>query len=301
MQIFLVTSCTNSKKLRPELDMTIASYCCNTDINEIAKKWVKNTYSKNNRILAAQLYKGQGWANAMSALKNLYEFANAELLISSAGYGLISHKESIASYACTFNKNSQDSIYRFSSQSNCDKAQIWWNIVHSSKEYEPNSYFIISLPHAYIYAMRDTIQELIVRHGDRVVILSYGDKNILFKNNTINFCSKINILMPGVMSSIYQRALNWITYSMAKYKLEISVSGLQDFIDREFKKLEQYKTVQIGKKITDEEIKNLIINMTINSAVKSATTGLKSIRTMGYACSQERFRKLFNDIRGQNA
>lgn len=69
MQIFLVINCTNSKKLRPELDMTIASYCCNTDINEIAKKWVKNTYSKNNRILAAQLYKGQGWANAMSALK----------------------------------------------------------------------------------------------------------------------------------------------------------------------------------------------------------------------------------------
>ena len=297
MQLFLITNCTNSKRVKPEPKLEINTFE-DCSIQEAAREWILNSTSISKKIVASQLYKGQGWANAMKSLENALLVSKAELLISSAGHGLISHTDSISPYACTFNRNSGDSIYRFLHESESEKPSIWWDMIYKNKAFSKEAFFLISLPTQYMIAMKNTIESIIKSNADKVVLLSYGKAKSLFPENTIRIDSRINEIIPGVMSSVNQRMLNFTTKLISNTGIKPNVKSLKTAIETQLSGIKHKKITEKNIQLTDTEISAAIREFIANNKISSATQGLRMLRSKGFACSQERFHRLFATTKG---
>ena len=291
--IYLITNCTNAKKIPAEEQLQLGNYDF-TNIDKTLINWNKILFDNSSKkTMANKLYKGVGWKAALDTKINFLKKFNTELLVSSAGYGLIKECDEIAPYAVTFAKGHNDSVHNFSINM---ATSLWWNSINKfdlNKLDKDASIFIV-LPSEYLISMKDTIDELISIFGNKVFIIVVAKRELpkSFEKNILRFDTRFNSYQQGTLTSIIQRCMKWLSNEIVINDLEINHQILQTYIDIFLSKQTKY---EVEKRIqcTDEKIVELISNHILKDEIKSASKGLKKLRSIGYACEQKRYGQLF--------
>lgn len=300
--IFIISSCTNSKKIVAEPSLSISNFSDQFSIKEASEKW--NSIIKQNDFescLARELYKGVAWQYSLKTHKLLSTHLPSKLLVASAGYGLIEADQTISSYDSTFTSNTKNSVSKFKNYSSIHSNILWWNSINkfSINDFPNNSRLFIILPFNYLLATQTFIHELVNRFKDKVFIFTASQKPmpILINPYIIKFDSRFDTFHKGVKSTLLQRATHWLVNEIVNHNLSLTHTVLQTHID---KTLENYEKIEIPirKKISENEIKSQIISMVTENKVNSASVGLRFFRENGFACEQKRFSRLFNEVKG---
>lgn len=300
--INIISSCTNSKKQSPNKSLKIENFHKSMHLEDIIKTWDNNIQKQEETTYkVSELYKGGSWKASIDTKKVLLTKYKTELYIASAGYGLIHSEEKILPYDCTFASSTINSINKFKNNSKIHANIRWWNEINTFNlsKFPENSYFFIVLPHNYLLAAQNTIDNLIKIFGNKVFIFT-ANKNSLpefMKNNIIKLDSRFNNFQAGVVSNMLQRAVLWLSDEIIQKDIPLTHTDLQNHIEEEMSKYEIF-IMPTRTKLSEEELYAKIKSMIENENIQSASKGLKTFRAMGYACEQKRFGKIFKEIKG---
>jgi len=301
--INIISSCTSSKKYLPSDLLKLANIDDNLLLEDASELWIKNiNINESPQYKASQLYKGGVWKVTLDIKDILSTKLKTDLYIASAGYGLIHSDKKIYSYDCTFSSGDSNSISKFNNPQDDPSNILWWDNINTfaSDSFPLDSYFFIILPHDYLVASQNFIQEIIYRYDKKVFIFTANQKPIpnFMEQHVIKFDSRFNSFQTGVMINILQRAVFWLSKEIVMKNIPLVHKDLQTHIDM---KLTQYKafTMPVRKQLTDEEIYKKIRLMILYNNISSATQGLKYFRQLGFACEQKRFGKLFSEVKSE--
>lgn len=297
--IYLLSNCTNSKRLIPQEAMLIKNYSFN-DINISITKWKENSKFASGMITAKELYKGHSWQETLKNIDILSQISTTKLLISSAGYGLINSDQKINSYQATFSKGNENSIYNFRNDLIVNPTIIWWDKINNFdiSELDENAYMFINVSYEYLIAMQNTIKQLIDIFKDKlfIIVLSKDKLPDAYTKNILRFDTRFNSFENGTISSIIPRFSKWLFNEIVNKDLNFNNEIIQKYIDSFLSKFPTYD-VPNRKQLTNEDISNLIIKQIQTKDIKSKSNGLKNLRAQGYACSQERYGKLYAKVK----
>lgn len=300
--IYIISSCTNSKKKSPLENLILQNYSFNS-IDKSITRW-KNSLNLSTLDLttAQELYKGHSWQETLKGKEILEQKEEIKLLISSAGYGLIDSLKKINSYQATFSKGNENSIHNFKSDVVSTPTTVWWNKVNNydTSSLDKNASIFITVSYEYLIAMENTINELIENFGEKVfiIVLSKGELPETYNKNLLHFDTRFNSFEKGTISSIIPRFSKWLFQEIVDNNLELNNQILQNHIDNFLSNFSTYTTPD-RIQLTDEKILGLIKNQIEIKNITSKTKGLKDLRSEGYACSQERYGKLFTKVKGK--
>jgi len=300
--IYIIANCTNSKKLPPSNNLILENYCFN-NIDKSLNSWMKNiSCSVSNLTIAKELYKGHSWKEVLNAVDIFSQKFETKLLISSAGYGLIDSYKEISSYQATFSKSNTNSIHNFKNDTLINPTITWWDNINTFNisTFSKNSYIFITVSYEYLIAMQNTIQELIENFGNKIFIIILSKEKLpkTYHNHILRFDTRFNSFDKGTNSSLIPRFTKWLFNEISTKDLELNHKVLQNHIDNFLSNFSTY-TMPIRKQLSDLEILN-IINKQINlKKITSKTKGLTDLRLQGYACSQDRYGRLYKKAKGQ--
>jgi hypothetical protein len=105
MPVHLATICTNRKRPTVPPDLDIRNLKA-TPQEKLLHNWVQNVANSAERLPAERVYCGRGFQEALHTAAYL----GTDLLIISAGVGLVSSKEPIPAYNATLANSSKSSI-----------------------------------------------------------------------------------------------------------------------------------------------------------------------------------------------
>lgn len=291
--IYIITNCTNGKRTLPN-DLNLFRNYTNNDIESVYKEWIYNLNNSNSKCKAKDLYKGVGWKAILEAQENFKRLNETQLLISSAGYGLIDSEKLISSYGITFSKKHQDSVGKYFSN------KSWWdNINKENINITDVEAIFICVSKEYLLVMNEFLDELIERYGKRIFFINInGNKEKIpkYQEYSLFFDKKYNSFEPGTLLSLRQRILRWLSKEIVKEKLSFNHSILQNYINKYFKYYE-IEPLKKGIQLDDEKIKNKIREMITLEKINSASKGLVFLRKNGFSCEQKRFQNLFKNIK----
>lgn len=302
--IYLVSSCTNSKKIAPEKHMTINNFSDQLHLENVINEWKNRIKQHPKEALhkAKDLYKGGSWKATLNTFKTLSEYDQTTLLIASAGYGLINSEKPIAAYDCTFAFNTENSVSKFHSISFSN--MLWWDNINdfSLKDLNANANVFIVLPYDYLIATQNTIQKFIQKFGNRLFIFTANKRSLphFMIPFQIKFDDRFHSIDKGVVSNRLQRTVQWLSTEISIKKLPIHHKSLQNHIDSVLENFEAIPTPK-RQKISDEELKRHIQTMILENADLSASSGLRQLRDKGFACEQKKFGNLFRYIKSELA
>ena len=299
--INIISSCTSSKKYSPSNLLELTNIDDHLLLEDACDLWINNiNINESTQYKASQLYKGAAWKVTLDIKEILDKKTPTNLYVASAGYGLIHSDKKIYSYDCTFSPGDSNSISKFNNYLDSPSNILWWDRINtfSSDSFPIDSYFFIVLPHDYLVASQNFIQEIIYKHNKKVFIFVANKKSppSFMDKNIIKFDSRFNSFQTGVMINILQRAVFWLSNEIVMKNIPLCHKDLQNHIDM---KLAQYKafTMPVRKQLSEKEICEKIRLMILYNNISSATQGLKYFRQLGFACEQKRFGKLFKEIK----
>lgn len=297
--IYLISNCTNVKKKLPLKSLLIRNYNF-SDIQEASKTWNSNiSNSSDDRLSALKMYRGPAWKASLDSVINFSKRFKTKLLISSAGYGLINSDNLISSYGVTFSKGHEDSIHNFNKVQTSTSTTIWWDNINKFdlKELNINASVFIAVPYEYLIAMQNTIKQLIDLFKKKVFIVVVTQKKLpsLYDDYILNFDTRFNTYERGTLVTIIQRCMRWLANEISTNELKLEHIFLQEHINKFLLNYEKY-SMEKREILSDAQITNLIKEKISSNEIKSATQGLKYIRSNGYACEQKRFGILFKTI-----
>ncbi len=301
-KIYLIASCTSAKRLNANEDLKLHNYDF-SDFGNSISEWSRNIAKNDTRkCIARELYSGVSWKATLDAEKNLSKLFDVELLVSSAGHGLIKSEVEISSYSVTFSKNSIDSVYNFLSDDK-EKTARWWREINTFdiSRLHRDAKIFIALPYEYLMAMKETIKELVKLFKDNLFIFTINKKILPddFYPNIIYFNANFNSFERGTFSSILARFTRWLSAEIVNNELNIKHDELQRYVD-DFLNGYSKPVKKVGRFIGNDEIKNYVHNQIKNEQISSATRGLRHLRENGLACEQKRYKKIFDEVKSIN-
>jgi hypothetical protein len=300
--IYLISSCTNVKSITSNDKHLLRNYDFSS-LEESSTNWKKNLSSNNlDKITARKLYQGPSWKTTLDVEKNFSIKFTTQLLIASAGHGLIDSNEIICSYGSTFSKGHKDSIHHFKHTKN--PTQQWWCKTNhfNINSFNTKSYLFIFLPSDYLIALKDFIEDLIDIFDKKIYILSTSKNKLSNKieNKSLRFDTRFNSYEKGTLITLSQRCMRWLSNEIITKELPFDHQILQSHIDMFLSELTPY-TIEQRKQLKDDELIEIITNQIKTENIKSATQGLKNLRMKGFASEQKRYGKLFNTALKDNS
>jgi hypothetical protein len=295
--IYLISSCTSVKSIISDDKHLLRNYDL-SNIEKVSIEWIKNiSLDCTNKIPARKLYQGPSWKATLDTEKNFSAKFTTQLLIASAGHGLIDSNEIICSYGSTFSKKHKDSIHHFKNIEN--PTQLWWTKTNKFdlNSLNTKSYMFLFLPSEYLIALKDFIEDLIDVFDKRIYILLTSKTRLSNKieNRSLRFDTRFNSYEKGTLITLSQRCMRWLSNEIITKELPFEHNVLQTHIDTFLSNLAPYKVAQ-RKQLHDSDLINIITDQIKLENIKSATQGLKSLRTKGFACEQKRYGKFFNAL-----
>lgn len=296
MKCYIITTCTSKKKYTSNINLK--NIIDNTsDINELYINWTSLKKNNQEKYNLEKLYSGVQWSNILKAKELLSTKFTTELLVMSAGFGLIHEDTKLPSYGITFSKDSEDSIHLLKNKPQ-NINQKWWNLINAfdTNTLDKDAYVFIVASQSYLQASKDTIKELISIYGKKLFIVSCGIdySTCEFKENILHFSTKFNSINKGTFISINQRAFYWLSQQIVEENLLLNKNILNKLINSTLQNIEPFKSKQINK-LSESQLIHFIKDQIIKHNKTTATQGLKHLRLSGYSCEQKRYNKLFED------
>jgi hypothetical protein len=269
-----------------------------------ARKWAARLEQASTApLIAAQdLYAGEHWMIARG-LPSRAGGMRAQLWVCSAGYGLIPADAQIRPYAATFSGGS-DRV-----PGGVDGACQWWHAlatwagpapgqprsIRSLATTDPSASFLIALSASYLDACRDDIASAAgqVTNPDSFMVISAGAR---FPGGAglalVPADARLQAFLGGTRQALNAR--------IAAYLLSAGISGRAEATHRMTRLLADQAPVTRyeRKKISDQEVIEMIACRLARAPDISASRLLREFRDAGYACEQQRFAGLHRTVTG---
>jgi hypothetical protein len=309
--LFLV-SCSKRKTRTPSSTLTLRNLPPGTTESR-AKSWIRRLRAASGPTHPAEsLYAGDHW----HVVRSLSEAATkngvrCQILICSAGYGLISASAKIQPYSATFTSNNPDSVVQALSIAEAVVARRkWWSALTAWEGPEPGSarslaeairdfeYSLVALSPPYLDAISDDLMDALgAAAPEKVSIFSAGaTKSHRIGDYLIPCQSRLRSIVGGGCNSLNVRCL--------RYAIERASEGLdRERVKQRFARLlegtpEGPRTERAP--LSDEEITDYIAQaLTADPGVRP-TPLLRRLRDSGRSCEQSRFSELFRHAQGRS-
>lgn len=292
--IDIVVGCSDLKRFPPAEELRLRTVGGTFD--ERVAVWQSRLRSAKPVVPAGELYKGQHWSVVTSAVTAIQASGwRVRLWVASAGYGLLSASQSVAPYSATFASRHADSVWR----GPCDGSRrsilaSWWvNIGRAPLADcigDGDGPIVVVAGADYVDALRSEVDDLgyYARRADDIAILSTSCRHEF----AVRYTAALSGPLRCTLGSLNSRVLSALAGDAAHHQFERT--RIQAWIDRKFG--DARRPVRARRAETDAGLAVRIEGMRASQPTLAPSHGLRQLRADGVACSQERFRLLWNGL-----
>lgn len=301
MRTLVIGNCSSRKRLANSLPVKARDIHVGS-VEEVAHSWVEALNREPQRVPVAELYCGRAFMETMKTARQL----NADLLVISAGLGLTKGSTPAPLYDATVSGSGADNVLKKITPAD---ASSWWSWLNTISPFavplSTDSYdlVLIALSGPYLKMFLPSLAGL---PGDEL------QKVRLFSGSpTSAFPPEIRDLrMPydarfdhrdgplrGTKTDFAQRAMHHFAATvLSRHGLQVGLETHRQEVERALAGL----TIPITperKKLSDRAIADVIREHWAATDGRS-TKMLRHLRdTLGVACEQKRFQKLFSEVK----
>lgn len=309
-EIVLIASCSQQKKGTNAECVMMHAIKARTETGRI-KAWTKAVESADWETPAGEMYLGQYWSVVREIITTLdQKEAGYQLLIASAGLGLLCNEDKIPNYAATFQAGATDDICSSTTLPLERRPSVrkWWKQINQNLSVRKRLTFldqaitsetrtaVCLLSSLYLEALKEEIQSVQAQHPDIQFLIFTTDKDPARRDlkGWIPLESSLQKKLGGGSVSLGARmALEY--FRSKRSTAAITTSDCRSFFRKHCQK-HASKTILDRTPATDKNAKQFIISQTRNGAT-NYTPVLRAFRNAGFACEMKRFRRLFNEVK----
>ncbi|MDQ8206857.1 hypothetical protein QEH52_05015 [Coraliomargarita sp. SDUM461003] len=308
-EIVIIASCSQQKKRTEGKCVMMHTIKATTGEGRL-NAWTKLVQSSDWETPADEMYLGQYWSVIREIIIALgQKGARHQLLIASAGLGLLSHDDKIPNYAATFQSGATDDI--------CSPLTLplkrrgivrnWWKQINQNLSAKKRLTFlnqaitsetrtvVCLLSSLYLEALKGEIQSIQKLRPDIQFLIFTTDKDPARRNLKGWIPIESDLLQKLGGSRVSLSARMALEYLRSKRSTaSITTSDCRSFFQ---KRCQQHgsKITFDRKPATDDQAKKFIIKEIENGATSYSPT-LRAFRDAGFACEMKRFRGLFKEV-----
>jgi hypothetical protein len=304
--VHVIVTCTNRKTLPVAPILRLGNVRGRGTVSR-AREWTARLagMSSSPLIAAQDLYAGEHWTIARS-LPGRARHARVKLWVCSAGYGLIPADALVHPYAATFSSGS-DRV-----PGGAYGARQWWDALtgwEGPAPREPRSIrslvaadrsasFLLALSASYLDACLDDLAAAAgeVADLDTFMVISAGTR--LPRSGGVVMVpadARLQELLGGTRQALNAR--------LAAQLLSAGISSRAEAANWTMRLLAEQPPITRyeRKKLSDQEVTEMITRSLAQSPQRSASRLLREFRDAGYACEQQRFAGLYRAVTGAKA
>lgn len=316
--IDLVVTCTDRKVLEPEAVLRVRSLPKTAGI-PLVGTWAQRLAAAPRHHVARDLYQGEMWSCALdleAATVRLRGRAAVRLWVVSAGFGLVSADDDIASYGATFASPAPDFVGGDAVGMDSTAAvQDWWQgLINLPTAVGPRSLeelargaegdVVIVLSNSYVRACLGDLARA-VRANDAVTVISPSAQRFAqLRDAAPPFDARLLTTDEDRAGGLQRPIANGtrMSLNLRAARLLIEHCG-SDAVHRDVasRYLSQLTAAQpplrqfTGDAQTDGEVTRFIVHALSQGPV-SKTALLQRLRAIGMQCEQKRFGRLYSQV-----
>ena len=307
-KVLIVVPCSDRKFGFTPSNLKAASLDCGS-VNQVAEEWLDRIKDAVPTSKAGEMYAGRSF----SELRKARTIVSAELIVISAGLGVVRSTDRIPNYALTVSRGSEDSI-------SCKIAindfvpDIWWEALKSRnlrqfslqrKVDEVGADLILfGLSKNYARMIRKELTELSQETIKKCRLFGVGLQDYLpgqLTQNLLEYDQRLNgpdSFAVGTMTDLVARSIHDFCDNLDKNKqLGLDLEADKSFVQDRMCDL-RYPLIPKRKAMSDDEVIQFILDNLKHTQGKTADT-LKLLRKSGFACEQSRFASLFRNAKNR--
>jgi hypothetical protein len=302
----LVVMCTKRKTLLPRPEMHFRSLDLG-EASDIAAEWVSRAAQQPAQLQACRLYSGSAWQSALDAYDHARAIGPADLVIISAGFGLLNSDHLVPAYAASFSPGEDQVAHRLRGVgSAAERNRRWWNAINAVRRRpQPLAHLgiydrvLVVLSRAYLDACWADLSSLAERVGpERLMILCCGA--MTGGTSALQHCllpldRRFQAISPGPLHSINSRAAAWLLGAI------VPTTGWdRDAMAREIESLlacgPAERLHRSGRPQSDAQVMAWLRERLSATPTAPRVELLTAFRSEGRACEQRRFRRLAHAV-----
>jgi hypothetical protein len=303
MEISVITNCTNRKRVPPPDQLCARTLLAGSSV-EVATHWASRLLQCETGKPAHEIYCGRSFSEARGASHLL----GGQLLIASAGLGLIHADALIPSYSVTVSSGSEDSILRRTGGS----AVEWWNalVLRSpfSVKVTPQraDLILVALSRPYFNLLLETFIKWTDADLEKLrlfVRILPDELPRKLQASLMPYGARFDHPLgprPGTQADFAQRALRHFVEHVLPHSFDNNTDQHANMVNECLSHLTPPDRPN-RTRATDAEVKRLIQTHwhTVDGSSSHMLRFLR--RHLGIACEQSRFRVLFHEVRASTA
>jgi hypothetical protein len=310
--VHIVASCTQRKGYPVPTDLRLGSISHGKLAERLATWSDRLQQNGVDRIAAINLYRGQHWAvvRELPAVAQASGF-QADLWVTSAGYGLVSAEAQVRPYSATFAASEDDSVWRPSDGDRPTALRTWWKglqglpgpVTEAPRSLtalagmSPDAFLLVIASPSYVAAMADDLAGARAKLADpqRLIVISSRNGSLpeCLASHLVPSEAPLSGVLGGARGSLHARTARRILQETATVPLYADV-----LVPRYTHLVSEIEsaTPPVRLKLLDEEVRRFIREAIAENKDLTCTAALRRLRTSGQACEQRRFAGLYAEI-----
>ena len=306
--VHLLLGCSSRKREHPATTLQLRNV--REAFNDRISVWIERLNAAPREIPANLLYRNDAWHMGRRFKQSLSD-KGAKLWALSAGYGIVSGDAHVAPYSATFSEGHADSIHRTDDAlSPIEARRKWWSklsqwygpdgeqwlrSVTSIAVDDPSSTLVVCVGSKYLEAidcdLRDA-QRTLVRPNRLIVVTSKPCSTVELEESWVRVPSNFRLLVGGTLGSLSVRTAIRVIRELGVTELTATTATeLLEDLSSSVSELPTFKR----KRVDDDAVIKWIQVRLVENPMLSKTSALRNFRTMGLACEQSRFSRLFEE------
>lgn len=306
----VVVTCTKDKTSPVDPECALRAVPEGT-VRERFVQWRRRLSQRGRlRVRVEDLYSGDHWATVRAFHSSRFAI---HVWVCSAGYGLVSLRDSITPYSATFSATHPDSVSRnVIGTSNGRTSQAWWKQATKWKgraegkprslrdlaaEY-PNRAMLIVASETYLRAISGDLREAVdtLSDPDLLSIISAGSKSLEGLDGHLIPCdARLQTLVSGARRSLNTRVAGMVLSQARVVPRRPSLIKKMQRLLSEQPEIQRYDRTPMS----DTEVQEFIAQKLRSDSHLSHTPLLRILRESGHACEQKRFASLYRIVKEQ--
>lgn len=308
-EIVLIASCSQQKK-RTGAKCVMLHTIKATNQEGRLKAWTRSVQSSDWTTPADEMYLGQYWSVIREIITAFdKKETRHQLLIASAGLGLLRSDDKIPNYAATFQTGATDDICSPTTLPLERRPSVrkWWKQINDNLSAKKRLTFlnqaitsetrtvVCLLSSLYLEALKEEILSIQAQRPDIQFLIFTTEKDPArrgLKGWIPLESALLQKLGGGSVSLSARMALEY--FSSKRSTASITSSDCRSFFKKRCQQHGSKRTFE-RKPATDDQAKDFIIKEVKNGATSYSPT-LRAFRDAGFACEMKRFRGLFKEV-----